>query len=75
MTTGTIEYQLKNATKNSEKCFVRDFQTSNEFRQMISDDYLGVYAVLISGLAVSFFFFIAEIVFFIIIKYSENCDL
>jgi hypothetical protein len=75
MTTGTIGHQLKNVTNNSEKCFVRNFQTSNKFRQIISDDYLGVYAVLISGLAVSFIFFIAEIVFFIIIKYSENCAL
>jgi hypothetical protein len=75
MTTGTIGHQLKNVTKNSEICYVRNFQTSNEFRLMISDDYLGVYAVLISGLAVSFFFFIAEIVFFIIIKYSENSAL
>jgi len=62
MTTGTIEYQLKNVTKDSEKCFVRDFQTtSNEFRQLIFDDYVGVFAILLSGCAFSFLFLITEL--------------
>jgi hypothetical protein len=62
MTTGTIEYQLKNVTKDSEKCFVRDYQTtSNEFRQLIFDDYMGVFAILLSGCALSFLFLINEL--------------
>jgi hypothetical protein len=61
MTTGTIEYQLKNVTKESEKCFVRDFQTSNEFRQLIFDDFVGVFAILLSGCAFSFLFLINEL--------------
>jgi hypothetical protein len=63
MTTGTIEYKLKQITKRSEKCFVRDFQTtSNEFRQLISDDYMGVFAILMTGYAFSLFFLIVELV-------------
>jgi hypothetical protein len=62
MTTGTIEHQLKNVIKDREKCFVRDFQTtSNEFRQLIFDDYMGVFAILLSGCAFSFLFLINEL--------------
>jgi hypothetical protein len=62
MTTGTIEHQLKNVIKDREKCFVRDFQTtSNEFRQLIFDDYMGVFAILLSGCAFSFLFLITEL--------------
>ncbi len=62
MTTGTIEYQLKNVTKDSEKCFVRDYQTtSNEFRQLIFDDFEGAFVILLSGCAISFLFLITEL--------------
>jgi hypothetical protein len=30
MTTGTIEFQLRNVTKKSEKCFYCDFETTND---------------------------------------------
>jgi len=62
MTTGTIEYQLKNLIKDSQKCFVRDFETtSNEFRQLVFDDFVGAFAILLSGCAFSFLFLINEL--------------
>ena len=62
MTTGTIEYKLREITKSSEKCFVHDFQTtSSKFRQLTSDDFVGVFAVLITGYAFGLFFFIVEL--------------
>jgi hypothetical protein len=62
MTTGTIEYQLKNLIKNSQKCFVHDFETtSNEFRQLIFGDFVGAFAILLSGCAFSFLFLINEL--------------
>jgi hypothetical protein len=69
MTTGTIEYQLKNLTKNSQKCFVRDFETtSNKFRQLIFDDFVGAFAILLSGYAFSFLFLINEL----LTRYKKN---
>jgi hypothetical protein len=63
MTTGTIEYQLRKFTKNSEKCFVRDFETTNSvFRHLNLDVFKGVFAILMSGYALSLVFFIAELV-------------
>ncbi len=63
MTTGTIEYQLRKFTKNSEKCFVRDFETTScVFRKLNLDDFEGVFAILMSGWAISLFFFIDELV-------------
>jgi hypothetical protein len=62
MTTGTIEYQLKNLIKDSEKCFVRDFETtSNGFRQLIFDEFVGAFAILSIGCAFSFLFLINEL--------------
>jgi hypothetical protein len=62
MTTGTIEYQLKNITKDSEKCFVHGFQTtSNEFRQLIFDDFEGAFVILLSGCTISLLFLINEL--------------
>jgi hypothetical protein len=55
MITEIIEHQLQNVAKNSQKCFVRDFQTTiNEFRQMIFDDFKGVFSISLSGYTFSF---------------------
>ncbi len=63
ITTGTIEYKLRKFAEKSEKCFVRDYQTTNSvFRQLILDDFEGVFVVLMSGCAISLFFFITELI-------------
>jgi hypothetical protein len=50
-------------TEKSEKCFVRDYETTNSvFHELSFDDFEGVFVVLMSGCAISLFFFIAEIV-------------
>ncbi len=62
MTTGIIEHQLKNVKIDSEKRFVRHFQTtSNKFRQFIFDDFVGAFAILLSGCGFSFLFLINEL--------------
>jgi hypothetical protein len=77
MTTGTIEYQLRNVSKESEKCFVHDFRTnSNEFRQLIFDDFKGAFAILMGGCAICLFSFFTELVIqkkvFIILRKKER---
>jgi hypothetical protein len=63
MTTGTIAYKLRKFTEKSEKCFVRDYQKTNSvFHQLILNDFEGVFVILMSGCAISLFFFIAEFV-------------
>ena len=63
ITTGTMAYQLSKPSEKSEKCFVRDYQTTNSvFRQLNFDDFQGVFVNLMSGYTISSFFFIAELV-------------
>jgi hypothetical protein len=62
MTTGIIEKQLKNFTRESDKCFVNNINTiNNDFRQLIVNDYIGVIAVLICGFILSSIVLIFEI--------------
>ncbi len=63
ITTGTIEYELRKLTEKSEKCFVRDYQTTNSvFLQLNLDHFEGVFVVLMSGCAISLFSFIVELI-------------
>ena len=61
MTTGIIEQQLKVFTRESDKCLVNNIiPISNEFKQLIIDDYIGVFAVLISGVTLSLIILLIE---------------
>jgi hypothetical protein len=55
--------QIKKIHRKSEKCFVRDYQTTNSvFHHLTLDDFEGDFFILKSGCAISLFFFIAELV-------------